>query len=1190
MRVSLTFVAATFAAFAAQGYEIKLPDVAKPWEKTAAQELGAYMKRLASDGNVTLGGAGEVTFHVGDTPFAREKGLGAATFADEEWCVKSFGRDVVLAGGGTRGTLYAVYHFLEDECGVRWWHDDDEDVPEARSLALPVLDRRGKPYFLQRDIWRTSTNDVRTLVRNRLNGNGGHAIPLAWGGGVTYGPPHLCHTWDRYLPFKTYGKEHPEWYSLRDGKRVGGQHHGQLCLSCPGLAEVLAAKVKESIAGAEAKAKAAGEPAPRFYDLTMNDNKFFCTCDACKAEVAKYGHSGQQIRFANRVAAIAGEGRPDLLFTVSSYLYSSDLPSNGVHTASNVVLRTGPTRNSMGASVLHPDNAYFTKQLRGWKSFADTLFIWDYSITYCKPTEGMPFPSEYHYGDKYRLYADCGVKGLFWEHETPAAQDMYELKFFIERKLLEDPGLDDKVLLDDFYRRYYRAAAPHVRAARDYLRKIYDGKKAFVTWFPRFGEFSYIDTDDIRVMEGHFQEAMRAAAGDSKLVRRVSAARGSLQRVVSTRAKLRKCAPEKGFAEGRPFYEFDADWFDLYDKANVTCVDDPLSPCGRAVRVNADSGKYDLPFVVACNWSQSSRRHLERKYDTLKTGDGYSWYRLDVSDVPTNGYFFATSAWSVQCPLGFPEVSGRRCDVYFSARFTGPKFRTGSREPNRIFVDRIRIVPVSPADQPAIVSFRDAAKIKTWDAWNDHKGPQKWKERPCVTWRKLNAVDPGLKRIGTLKTRTAKEIRSSRWSVGCETLDRDYADWDQYKRFLGDLGAKRGRLFSGWAKTEQEKGVYDFSWLDPQVREMTAMGVKPWICISYGNPVWGSDFRLGMRVRQVTDNPEAFAAWLRYVKALVARYKDVVDEWEIWNEPFGQQEEYAKMVYETARIVKSEQPEAKCIVTALKFGYTRDTTKNEYRAVAEKLKAENALDLVKYWVFHPYCANPDWAYLTYDESEAICESNEMTYEWRRYFAPEIEKFLKGYSKEWTVIQGEVGCPSQLEFAHALNGIEWTEYSQAKWNLRLQMGAAVREIPSNLFTFIDLQYTFMLQSFGLIRSNTLKEPVYRRPSYYAMRNFYSVFDDDVLARGFERRRVGGKELSVAKFTRMGKPFAAVWFSGERPGDSLAYEAVDLSLLAKDRPMEWIDLLTGRAYELREVGKTPVWDSPVLLAGDGVIPLE
>ena len=66
------------------------------------------------------------------------------------------------------------------------------------------------------------------------------------------------------------------------------------------------------------------------------------------------------------------------------------------------------------------------------------------------------------------------------------------------------------------------------------------------------------------------------------------------------------------------------------------------------------------------------------------------------------------------------------------------------------------------ANASGVVSFKDAAKIKSWDAWNDHKGPQAWKEKPCVTWKKLNMSEPGLKRVGTLKTRTAKEIRSSR--------------------------------------------------------------------------------------------------------------------------------------------------------------------------------------------------------------------------------------------------------------------------------------------------------------------------------------------------------------------------------------------------------------------------------------------
>ena len=80
-----------------------------------------------------------------------------------------------------------------------------------------------------------------------------------------------------------------------------------------------------------------------------------------------------------------------------------------------------------------------------------------------------------------------------------------------------------------------------------------------------------------------------------------------------------------------------------------------------------------------------------------------------------------------------------------------------------------------------VVSFKDAAKIKSWDAWNDHKKAAKPKERPCVTWKKLNTLDPGMKEVGHLAVRDAKEIKSSKWSIGCETMDRDYADWDAFK-------------------------------------------------------------------------------------------------------------------------------------------------------------------------------------------------------------------------------------------------------------------------------------------------------------------------------------------------------------------------------------------------------------------------
>ena len=464
----------------------------------------------------------------------------------------------------------------------------------------------------------------------------------------------------------------------------------------------------------------------------------------------------------------------------------------------------------------------------------------------------------------------------------------------------------------------------------------------------------------------------------------------------------------------------------------------------------------------------------------------------------------------------------------------------------------------SSAEAP--VAFKDAAKIRSWDAWNDRKGEVAWKQRPSITRKKLLKMDPGLKQVGQLETRLAKDISASRWSIGCETLDRDYADWSQFGHLLPDLGCTRGRLFSGWAKTEQAKGVYDFAWLDVQVREMAAMGIKPWICISYGNPVWGSDFRLGMRVKQVTGNAESFAAWLRYVKALVARYKDVVDEWEIWNEPFNQAEEYAGMVYHTAKTVREVQPKAKCYVTAVRWN--DDMPKNDYYIILERLKRENALDLIDLWIYHPYVARPE-----------DCYAN---------VAMPLRRLVKSYRPEYDIFQGESGCPSQLEFAHALRNIEWTEYSQAKWNLRRAIGDAARNIPSCCFTFIDLQYTFMLQSFGLIRSNTLKEPVYARPSYFAMRNVYSYFDDDVRALGADTKTVNGRELTIARFERRSAPVYVVWFSDKRPGDTLAYEKVDLSFLDLPGDASWMDLMNGRIYTLPDRKSVPVWDSPVVLA--------
>ena len=56
------------------------------------------------------------------------------------------------------------------------------------------------------------------------------------------------------------------------------------------------------------------------------------------------------------------------------------------------------------------------------------------------------------------------------------------------------------------------------------------------------------------------------------------------------------------------------------------------------------------------------------------------------------------------------------------------------------------------------------------------------------TWKQFNYHTPMLDYVGTVATPPADGSGHSLWSVGCETLDRDYGVFANYKEYLGELG------------------------------------------------------------------------------------------------------------------------------------------------------------------------------------------------------------------------------------------------------------------------------------------------------------------------------------------------------------------------------------------------------------------
>ncbi len=355
--------------------------------------------------------------------------------------------------------------------------------------------------------------------------------------------------------------------------------------------------------------------------------------------------------------------------------------------------------------------------------------------------------------------------------------------------------------------------------------------------------------------------------------------------------------------------------------------------------------------------------------------------------------------------------------------------------------------------------------------------------------------------LGKLKPRTSREIATSRLGVGFECLDRDMWDPNQAWPVLNELGVKWARVQTGWAKTEKVAGVYDFDWLDRIVDPLIARGVKPWLSISYGNPLYTKAVNVApvgappeMKECDSTgvgfpplQSEEERCAWQRYVRALVRHYRSRVDHYEVWNEPdlnsFWKCQpcagDYAELVRLTASPLREEQPGATVIAGAIAWGMTPWSLK--FLEDCFKAGMHEWIDVVTY---HGYKSIP--------ERNADQEFGA--------FRRVLEKF-KPALRYW---QGEVGMqsyvPEKARGVGALSSMKCSETIQARMLLRrtlleLHKGADL----VSYFHMADFaHYAAFKQTFhyGLVRLQDGSP----KPAYHALQTLCSLLSDAMSPAG------------------------------------------------------------------------------------------
>lgn len=280
----------------------------------------------------------------------------------------------------------------------------------------------------------------------------------------------------------------------------------------------------------------------------------------------------------------------------------------------------------------------------------------------------------------------------------------------------------------------------------------------------------------------------------------------------------------------------------------------------------------------------------------------------------------------------------------------------------------------------------------------------------------------------------------------------------------------------------------------------------------------------------------------------------------------------ARLNIRTAEIIKSVQADAK--IAGLAFASNSD---QEYLdRFLNVIEDEGKLGLFHWISYHCYTMKPESAY-TQDRVLGL------------------QKVIRKYSETILLKQGENGAPSTYIPSFALSNYYWTEYTQAKYDLRRLLGDLGHDIETSVFTIIDIYYKPVLNTKGLIQSDITMSAIRPKVAYYAIQNLAAVFDDKlVLNHDVTYSAQTDQSMSVYAYMHKIKnmPLLTLWLDGYEATNSFDTTMINVSFenVNIESPV-LVDLMTGSIYEIPEAhwnknGKNviftiPLYDSPMII---------
>ena len=484
-------------------------------EKNAAVELQKYFQKITGSKIPIIDkipGSGNMIV-VGATAFARKNlpNINFDKLAMDTVIINCHKNTLYLAGDRPRGTVYAVYTFLEKYLGCGFWTPEVETIPEKKNISLGKINYCYAPPFSYRQAYSEMTcRYPQFTVKLKLNGEiWSKPIPESLGGGFKIDISHSLA--GRYLNPKKYFAEHPDWYSYRTKDKKRHKTNTQICTSNSEALE----KLSEEIMAYLEK-----NPDERFLSVSFADNNNFCQCSKCEALVKKYNsNSALSVTVANYVAGRVIKKYPRLRIVLMAY-WTMEKPPVGIRLAPNIAVCFAMLDRNHGLPVSR--NTKFISYLREWKRLShNQVYVWDYYAAFHNFL--VPHPCLLNMESNLRTYREFGVKGVFAQLPFGSISQLVELKTWIFAKLLWNPSLNERKLIAEFLNANYGKAAPYISEYIYMLNRVKGNK-----WVGTGGTKNWLPVENLVEADKLFEKAQKSVADNQVIAKRIRKLKASI--------------------------------------------------------------------------------------------------------------------------------------------------------------------------------------------------------------------------------------------------------------------------------------------------------------------------------------------------------------------------------------------------------------------------------------------------------------------------------------------------------------------------------------------------------------------------------------------------------------------------------------------------------------------------------------